>query len=139
MNKPTFSPQEKKLRNAGQQKRWRKAHKPLYAAAAKRWRTRNPEKVKQQHAKSWMPRLLRVYKLTPEAYAAFLHAQDYRCAICKSPLKRRKNHYGHIDYDHSTNQVRGILCLQCNEAIGLLQDRINLLIAATDYSRKSAL
>jgi hypothetical protein len=37
------------------------------------------------------------------------------------------------DHDHTTNQVRGILCERCNRAIGLLRDDVDVLKNAIKY------
>ena len=48
-------------------------------------------------------------------YGLTLEASDAR-AICGIPDAH------HVDHDHRTGQVRGILCFRCNVAIGLLDD-----------------
>jgi hypothetical protein len=53
------------------------------------------------------------------------------CAICRfRPAE-------HVDHDHVTGAVRGVLCFPCNAALGLLDDRIDLLARATGYLETS--
>jgi len=80
-------------------------------------------------------KLKRVYGLTVEQYDALLASQDGRCAICKrmSPDGRRL----HVDHDHQTRRVRGLLCHDCNRGLGIFKDSADLLAAALDYIRKS--
>jgi len=42
----------------------------------------------------------------------------------------------HVDHDHDTGMVRGILCYHCNMAIGLLMDDPDIAKKATEYLTK---
>jgi hypothetical protein len=42
-------------------------------------------------------------------------------------------HRLHVDHDHVTGKVRGLLCNTCNVALGALQDSEELLIKAAGY------
>ena len=53
-------------------------------------------------------RLKKVYGLSFQEYQDLVQKQNKRCAICGLVRKL------YIDHDHETNQVRGLLCLQCN-------------------------
>jgi hypothetical protein len=57
-------------------------------------------------------------------------AYDYRCAICK----RVGNH---LDHDHTTGAVRGLLCGDCNRGIGLFHDDPECLRVAADYLERN--
>lgn len=43
-----------------------------------------------------------------------LDAQDGHCALCLSTPKTRRLH---VDRDHKTGRVRGLLCMRCNRAL----------------------
>jgi hypothetical protein len=47
-------------------------------------------------------------------YEALLAAQGGGCAICGNPPKTRRLH---VDHDHKTGKVRGLLCHRCNRAL----------------------
>lgn len=47
-------------------------------------------------------------------YTALLEAQDGHCAICPNTPKTRRLH---VDHDHATGSVRGLLCHRCNRAL----------------------
>lgn len=68
---------------------------------------------------------LRRFGLTPEEYDEKLAAQDGRCASCGNPDGGR-NQWGVIshavDHNHATGDNRGLLCMGCNRALGLLGD-----------------
>ena len=46
-----------------------------------------------------------------------LAAQGKECPICGTGL-----HKFHIDHDHATNRVRGLLCHRCNVRLGVFDD-----------------
>lgn len=52
--------------------------------------------------------------ITDADYAAMLAAQGGHCAICPSTPKTRRLH---VDHDHATGAVRGLLCHRCNRAL----------------------
>jgi hypothetical protein len=47
-------------------------------------------------------------------YDRLLEAQDGGCAICGATPKTRRLH---VDHDHHTGAVRGLLCHRCNRAL----------------------
>ena len=58
------------------------------------------------------------YGLTLEAYMELYNAQEGRCAMCRisAPSFGRKGLV--VDHNHQTGQLRGLLCLRCNIALG---------------------
>lgn len=79
---------------------------------------------------------LKQYKLTREEFDARLAAQGYRCKICGSPTPRRKNRDWHVDHNHKTEEIRGLLCHPCNIGLGLFGDSPERLRAAATYLEK---
>lgn len=61
---------------------------------------------------------LRKYGITPADYDAMLAAQGGVCAVCRRDDRDRLNRRLHVDHDHATGRVRGLLCARCNNAIG---------------------
>lgn len=55
--------------------------------------------------------LRKTYDLSVEQYEAMLESQDHRCAICR---RRAVTKNLHVDHDHATGEVRGLLCKPCN-------------------------
>ena len=76
--------------------------------------------------------LRRRYGITTTDYAHQLRLQGGRCAICRSlpasPL--------HVDHDHDTAALRGLLCTACNVGLGQFHDDVELLDAAATYLRR---
>lgn len=52
--------------------------------------------------------------VTDEEYARMFAAQNGHCALCPSTPKTRRLH---VDHDHATGAVRGLLCHRCNRAL----------------------
>jgi Recombination endonuclease VII len=101
----------------------RKARK---AASSKKWRDKN--KHRQQGYK-----LKHKYGLTPEQYAVMLEQQGHRCAVCRTDDTGSSRGRFFVDHCHSTNAVRGLLCHNCNSALGLLKDNTATLTRAIEY------
>lgn len=66
------------------------------------------------------------YGLTLEAYEEMLAAQNGLCAICKRvpPV--------HVDHDHESGAVRGLLCRHCNTSLPLLERHRDSALAYLD-------
>jgi len=81
--------------------------------------------------------------LTLTQYHAMLTSQNGRCLICgvdESGLwhgRAIRRDGWHIDHDHETGAVRGILCPPCNLMIGYAKDRPDVLVAAAQYLRRT--
>ena len=84
----------------------------------------------------WLYQLKTKYGITEEDYNNLLEQQNGLCAICKQPPdagSKGRTWRLHVDHDHRTNEVRGLLCDNCNRGIGLFQESVSNLEAATDY------
>lgn len=74
------------------------------------------------------------YNITLDDYDRLAEKQAGLCAICKLPPgEKGRTSLLHVDHDHATNEVRGLLCDNCNRALGLFQESINNLECAVDY------
>jgi hypothetical protein len=74
--------------------------------------------------------LRRTFGLTLEEYEQLLAAQGGRCAICRSEPGKISLH---VDHDHETGKVRGLLCFRCNGGAGQFKEDVELLARAIDY------
>ena len=75
--------------------------------------------------------LKRRYGLTSADVEALVEAQGGRCAVCQERDPQ------HVDHDHGTGEVRGVLCSCCNQGLGSLRDRAQLLRAGAAYLERS--
>ncbi len=84
-------------------------------------------------------RLTDQYGIGMDEYDALLKAQGGGCAIChrseSEPTRRGGAKHKHlaVDHCHDTGVVRGLLCTDCNVAIGLLRDSPALCEVAAAY------
>lgn len=78
------------------------------------------------------------YKITIDDYDRMLAAQKGVCAICNKPNAQIDNRTGknrrlHVDHDHETGEVRGLLCGLCNVALGLIEMDPERLLGLIKY------
>jgi len=74
------------------------------------------------------------YGVPPEVYQALLDRQGGDCAICHQPTENGFGQRGfHLDHDHETGQIRGLLCLGCNTGLGGFADDPVRLRSAIRY------
>lgn len=89
------------------------------------------------------------FGISLDDYREMLERQDYSCAVCKRADGTDK-HSGErkkqlsVDHDHTTGAIRGLLCNDCNRALGQLGDDVDRVRALLAYmerfeARKSAL
>ena len=110
-------------------------------ARVKKWQQENAERLsayrREHNASPARKRALRdgyyrrTFGITADEVDALLAAQEGRCAICGGAPRRVDG--WHVDHDHDTGVIRGILCSRCNHAIGLLDEDPARLRAAADY------
>lgn len=97
------------------------------------WRKRHPDSYRRNNTQG---RRKRKYGLTADVYQKLLEKQAFVCAICKRPETKKLNGVPialAVDHNHETGKIRGLLCNNCNRAIGLLRDDPDVLFAARMY------
>lgn len=106
-------------------------------AASKRWQENNPERYKEIGESG---RLKRVYGMTVQDYAELLVKQKNSCAICKKHKSNFKRKLA-VDHIHGTKINRGLLCDNCNIALGLVKENIytlqNMIFYIQEYCEKA--
>jgi len=77
--------------------------------------------------------LWKSYSISVEEYNNLLTKQNGVCAVCGQKDLSSRNVHLSVDHDHNTHKIRGLLCNNCNRAIGLLKDDIKILESAIEY------
>ena len=72
------------------------------------------------------------FGLSPSDYDFLLKLQGYNCAICHKPLKLKQYKFA-VDHCHDSDDVRGILCVRCNTALGSFDDDPDMILRAAEY------
>jgi len=75
-------------------------------------------------------RMKRTYGITLLDFEELKKQQKQMCAVCGKPFLKTTPH---IDHDHKTGVVRGLLCSHCNIGIGNLMDNPRILENAITY------
>ena len=78
--------------------------------------------------------LMRTYGFARGQYDAMHAKQGGCCVICRRKLEEGKNL--HVDHDHATGVVRGLLCTSCNNGLGRFDDDPALFDVAAAYIRR---
>jgi hypothetical protein len=114
---------EKLLR---QNKEWRERNREKLVEMRLAYREKNREKIRGENLK-------RRYGISSVDFDAMLLRQDGKCAICGTSSPGGRNNSFHVDHDHTTGIVRGLLCHHCNTAIGKFNDDPVILAKAILY------
>jgi len=72
------------------------------------------------------------YGISLDEKNKMLEAQGNQCAICRISLQP-VGCLSHLDHDHKTNQIRAVLCTNCNRGLGSFMDNPEFLQSAIEY------
>jgi len=138
--------QEKPIDQFHKNKATRDGHhylcRPCNYAKSKTWKSQHPERRHQQYKKAflryWNANLLRLYGIGIPEYIAMFREQEGLCACCcdLAPVDRISSLM--VDHNHATGVVRGLICHNCNIAIGHLKDDPVKAESVASYLRRSA-
>jgi hypothetical protein len=92
----------------------------------------NYEKRKERNREF---RLRRQFGLPLGEHKLLLEKQNYTCPICHRHQKDLPRNLS-LDHCHTTGQIRGLLCLNCNAALGHTRDSITILKEMINYLKK---
>lgn len=100
------------------------------AAHRSRERRQDPTVKEREHRQQ---ALRRHPWLSPGQYDELLEAQNGGCAICGRERADGNGRRLHVDHDHETLKVRGLLCYACNAGLGSFGDDPDLMFKAIEY------
>lgn len=106
----------------------REANARYYLKHREKIRAKSKERQPYNTKYAWLWSLKNEYKITVEDFDKMLISQCGKCATCSKELKKF-----HIDHDHASGRVRGLLCGQCNQALGLVKDSPEVLKSLAAY------
>jgi ferric-dicitrate binding protein FerR (iron transport regulator) len=107
---------------------YHKTYRENHALDEMRYRAEHKRDHQNHHLKA-------KYGITVDDYDRMLAAQGGGCAICGGPPRARYHRF-HVDHNHETGIVRGLLCDNCNHIVGRMQDNPEILQAAANYLRR---
>ena len=104
---------------AAYNKKWAKENKDKRKDTADKYRESNRQVLRDRSIRS-------KYKITAIEYD-LLFKESPICELCNI------NKSVHLDHDHTTGKIRGVLCQTCNTGLGKLGDNIQGLLKALNY------
>jgi hypothetical protein len=107
---------------------WRRKHREQFNEYQREYRVRRAAEIREGH-------LRRTFGLTQADYDELLAAQGGGCAVCGEPPPEGRSL--HVDHDHATGRVRGLLCFRCNGGLGQFSDDPERLVTVIDYLTRS--
>lgn len=91
---------------------------------------KSAESIARRHGSSRHYHLKRRYGLGADEVLAMLEAQSWTCPICRREISLTS---AHVDHDHVTGTVRGVVCFNCNGGLGQFRDDPQAVLEAARY------
>jgi hypothetical protein len=73
------------------------------------------------------------YGITLDDYDELIEKQGGKCAICGTDKPNGHHKRFVVDHNHETGEVRGLLCNNCNSALGYFQDNPDIIAKGFVY------
>lgn len=119
---------------------YRDKHPGRVAQARREYLARNPEQAEanRRRSRDYQKRnnhaitLRQNYGLTPRDYTLMWLAQRSGCGVCGGTQVGGRSRLS-VDHNHETGAIRGLLCNNCNAALGLLKEDQRRIAALSAY------
>jgi hypothetical protein len=142
-------PEHRRVHARNAQRNYQRSRPEQTRQYADKWRQLHPDRIVTRNPRfdskayhTWWK-----YTLTEEDYAELLASQNGKCAVCLTvpPDGNPRNGF-HVDHDHACcpgrrscgRCVRGLLCGECNRALGMLHDDSVRIRALAEYADRFA-
>jgi hypothetical protein len=106
----------------------KKRNKDNYNAYMRGYRSKNTERSRELVENS---RVKATYGITLAEKKEIWESQGECCAACRA--RDNGGRRWTIDHDHDTGEIRGLLCKNCNTALGMVGDSPYRLTALLGY------
>jgi hypothetical protein len=130
---------EKELDQFPKGKAYKNGIRPSCLVCRREYEVKSYHKHKHKHPYDYETekdrKLKRTYGISYKEYLTMLEAQNGQCAICGTTSTGKRAF--HVDHDHDTGEVRGLLCSGCNTGIGNLKEDIGIMERAIQYVKSS--
>lgn len=80
--------------------------------------------------------LLKMFRSDEESFNKLVEKQGNSCAICGKHQDESIRKL-HLDHNHKTGMIRGLLCAQCNVGLGSFSDDVDRMLKAIDYLKRT--
>lgn len=122
------------LRIKRQNNKWFKHYKSKICKYCKE--SFEPTSRKQFYCKNCNTKgLLSSYGITSSDYDLLRQRQSNDCGVCQISLEELPTQQIHLDHDHQTGIIRGILCRKCNLRLGCVDNKEWLSLAISYLSK----
>lgn len=134
-NDPGYREQRKAQRSTPEARERDRAYLRRRRATDPDWRDKSNARDRERYHNSARKQqlsdrsLLKRYGITKADYDRMSAEQNYRCAICGQETAEAL----HVDHNHQTKQVRGLLCENCNFGVGLFAENPEAMAKAIVY------
>jgi hypothetical protein len=126
------NPEKYRVKNRLAQQQWRANNPGRQRELVREWQKKNrPHYLKLRRESHYR----RKYGIEMSKYLTMVKLQKGRCLICKGKPqgKTERTKKLQVDHDHKTGRVRGLLCINCNRALGYFKDDPMRIKAAIHY------
>ena len=158
--------EDKRIIRNRKAREWRLQHPEEVRERQARWRKKNPDRAKKNsaawrlqhpsHGKEyneshpekrresrWRCRGVDTSCWNNEQYLLTFERQGGKCLGCGIDLVKNgseidaSHRMAHVDHNHVTGKVRGLLCGNCNKAVGLLNDNLSTICRLIIYLKSN--
>lgn len=122
-------------------RKWDEENKEKKKRSKAEWDAKNPEarqrhmeKLKRERPEYFKEKHLQYqYGMSADQYASMVIDQNNSCATCGKPAEETHRKRLFVDHCHKTGKIRGLLCQQCNTALGMVDDDVQRLSSLISY------